>query len=224
MNRARYRCLAAAVLILIAHPALALEPGDFILRGGVGLIYPFDDSNSLTGIPGATVDVDSSTTFAFTAGYMATEHFAVELLGIWPANHDIEGDGILPGLGVSDVGELDIFPPTLTVNYYFMPKEKFHPHIGFGVNYSVYWNTKASGQTKAVLGPGTDLSIKHSVGWAATIGGDYDINDRFFVPGHLWYVDIDADASLTGMNGGGKLNVDVDVDPLVALIGFGVRF
>jgi len=26
------------------------------------------------------------------------------------------------------------------------------------------------------------------------------------------------------MNGGGKLNVDVDVDPLVALIGFGVRF
>ncbi|MGR9089991.1 MAG: OmpW family outer membrane protein [Gammaproteobacteria bacterium] len=87
---------------MLALPAAAFEPGDIILRGGVGLIFP-NDSNSLTGLPGATVGVDDAVAFAFTAGYMPTDHFAVELLGIWPANHDIEGGGILPGLGIRNV-------------------------------------------------------------------------------------------------------------------------
>lgn len=213
-------CLSTATLAL---PAAAFEPGDIILRGGAGLIFPNDDSNSLTGLPGATVGVEDAVTFAFTAGYMLTNHFAIELLGIWPANHDIEGEGILPGLGVSDVGDLDVFPPTLSVNYYFQPQERLSPHIGFGVNSTWYWNTEASAQTKAVLGPGTDLNINHSVGWAVNIGLDYDINDRFFATAGLWYVDIDAEASLktTAL---GQLDIDVDVDPLVAMFGFGVRF
>ena len=208
---------------LTANPALALDKGDIILRGGAGLIFPNDDSDDLTSVPGATVGVDNSTTFAFTAGYMFHDNLAIELLGIWPANHEVEGEGILPGLGITDVGELDIFPPTLSVNYYFMPKQKFHPHIGVGINYSVYWDTSASSQTKAVLGQGTDLDISHSVGWAVNVGADYDLNDRVFLTANLWYVDIEAEASLKS-TALGKLDVDVDVDPLVALIGIGVRF
>ena len=217
--------LAVAFLLVavFSTPVLALEPGDIILRGGVGLIFPNDDSDDLSGVPGATVEVDSSVTFAFTAGYMMTDHLAVELLGIWPADHDVEGDGVLPGLGISTVGELDIFPPTLSLNYYFMPKQKFHPHVGVGINYSVYWDTSASQQTKAVLGAGTDLDIGHSVGWALNIGGDYDLNDRFFLTANLWYVDIEAEASLKS-TALGKLDIDVDVDPWVALLGVGVRF
>jgi len=215
--------IAGLATVAVTLPAVALEPGDFILRGGAGLIVPLDDSDSLTGLPGATVDVDDAVTFAFTAGYMVTQHFAVELLGIWPANHDVDGDGILPGLGISDVGDLDVFPPTLSINYYFQPKERFRPHIGFGVNATWYWDVEASGQTKAVLGQATDLNIESSVGWAANIGFDYDINDRFFATAGLWYVDMDADASLetTAL---GELDVDIDVNPLVALIGIGVRF
>jgi outer membrane protein W len=55
------------------------------------------------------------------------------------------------------------------------------------------------------------------------IGLDYDINDRFFATAGLCYVDIDAEATLktTAL---GKLNIVVDVDPLVAMFGFGVRF
>lgn len=211
------------VLLLSGAPVLALDQGDFIVRGGAGLIFPNDDSNSLTGLPGATVDVDSSTTFAFTAGYLFTEHLSLELLGIWPANHEIDGTGILPGLGVSDVGELDIFPPTLSVNYYFTPKQRFRPHIGVGVNYSVYWDTHASAATQAALGAGTRLDIDDSVGWAVNIGGDYDLNERWFLTANLWYVDIDADAALKG-TALGRLDIDVDVDPWVALIGFGLRF
>ena len=69
-------CLSATFL---AQDALAFEPGDIILRGGAGLIFPNDDSNSLTGLPGATVGVEDAITFAFTAGYMLTNHFAIEL-------------------------------------------------------------------------------------------------------------------------------------------------
>ena len=201
----------------------ALDKGDIILRGGVGLIFPNDDSDQLTGVPGATVGVDDSATFAFTAGYMFHNNLALELLGIWPANHDVEGEGVLPGLGISDVGELDIFPPTLSLNYYFQPKQKLRPHIGVGINYSVYWDTEASSQVKAVLGNGTDLDISHSVGWAVNAGIDYDISDRMFFTANFWYVDIEAEASLKA-TALGKLDVDVDVDPFVALIGLGFRF
>ena len=211
------------IFALAANPALALDKGDIILRGGAGLIFPNDDADDLTGVPGATVGVDNSTTFAFTAGYMFHDQLAIELLGIWPANHEVEGEGILPALGITDVGELDIFPPTLSLNYYFMPKQKFHPHIGVGINYSVYWDTSASSQTKAVLGQGTDLDISHSVGWAVNVGADYELNDHFFLTANLWYVDIEAEASLKS-TALGKLDVDVDVDPLVALIGIGVKF
>ncbi len=174
-------------------------------------------------MPGATVEVDNAVTFAFTAGYMFTQNISLELLGIWPANHEVEGDGVLAGLGISKVGELDIFPPTLSVNYYFRSKERFRPHLGAGINYSVYWDTSASQQTKAVLGNGTDLDIGHSVGWALYVGGDYDINDRYFLTANLWYVAVEAEASLKS-TALGKLDIDVDVDPWVALLGVGIRF
>ena len=215
---------SAFIVVLTVFPSVqALEAGDIILRGGVGLIVPNDDSDDLSGVPGATVEVDSAVTFAFTAGYMFTQNVSLELLGIWPANHEVEGDGVLPGLGITKVGELDIFPPTLSINYYFQPKERFRPHMGVGINYSVYWDTSASQQTKAVLGSGADLDIGHSVGWALNIGGDYDINDRYFLTANLWYVDIEAEASLKS-TALGKLDIDVDVDPWVALVGVGVRF
>ena len=95
-----------------------------------------------------------------------------------------------------------------------MPKQRFHPHIGVGINYSVYWDTEASSQPKAVLGQGTDLDISHSVGWALNVGADYDLNDRLFLTANLWYVDIEAEASLKS-TALGKLDVDVDVDPEV---------
>ena len=215
--------LTLGIGLTFGSSSFALDKGDIILRGGVGLIFPNDDSDQLTGVPGATVGVDDSVTFAFTAGYMLHENLAIELLGIWPANHDVEGEGILRTLGISDVGELDIFPPTLSLNYYFQPQHKLRPHVGVGVNYSVYWDTESSSQLKAILGNGTDLDISHSVGWAVNAGLDYDISDKVFLTANFWYVDIEAEASLKATTLG-KLDVDVDVDPFVALIGLGFRF
>lgn len=215
--------LLLSIGLTTASTVYALDKGDIILRGGVGLIFPNDDSGQLTGVPGAEVGVDDSVTFAFTAGYMFHDNLAIELLGIYPANHEVEGEGVLPGIGISDVGDLDIFPPTLSLNYYFQPKQKLRPHVGVGVNYSVYWDTNASSQTKAVLGSGTDLDIDHSVGWAVNAGVDYDISDNMFFTANIWYVDIEAEATLK-VPGTGELDIDVDVDPIVALIGLGFRF
>jgi len=74
-----------------------------------------------------------------------------------------------------------------------------------------------------VLCSGADLEIGHSVGWAINVGGDYDINDRYFLTANLWYVDVDAEASFKS-TALGQLDIDVDVDPWVALLGIGVRF
>lgn len=218
------RNFAAGVLLLATVGSVhAFEAGNWLLRGGYGYISPNDDSGVLTGFPGSGVSVDDSSTFAFTAGYMFTDSVSLELLGIWPANHDVDGEGVLPGLGVSDVGELDVFPPTLSLNYYFMPGSKWRPHIGAGINYTTYFDVSASGQARAALGGRTDLDVDDSWGLALNAGLDYLVNDRFFLSGGLWYIDMSADATLTGTVAG-NLPVDIDVDPFVFMLGGGVRF
>ena len=226
MNITRFlatTALGAIMMTGLTAQSVAFEAGDWVVRGGLGYIAPNDDSGAVTGVPGSGVSVDDSATFAFTAGYMFTDSVGLELLGIWPANHDVDGEGVLPGLGINNVGDLDVFPPTLSVNYYFLPGSNWRPHIGAGINYTTYFDVSASAQTRAALGPGTDLDIDDSIGLAFNAGIDYLVNDRFFLSAGLWYVDMSADATLTG-TAAGNLPVDIDVDPFVFMLGGGIRF
>ena len=135
--------------LFMGGQVLAFDQGNWLLRGGLAYISPNDDSDAITGVPGSEIGVDDAATFGFTVGYMFTNNVSVELLGIWPANHDLEGEGTLPGLGINDVGELDIWTPTVSVNYYFMQGSKFRPHIGAGLTYTTYMDEEVSGQARA---------------------------------------------------------------------------
>ena len=196
-----------------AGSALAVQQGDILVRAGVAHIAPTGESDPIAGLPaGAVVEADSGTSLGINFTYMATDNVGVELLAAWPFNHDIKAKGSIAGLGT--VGETDQLPPTVTVQWHFMPSNNVRPFVGAGFNYTNFFDEKTQGALA-----GADLSLDDSWGYALEAGIDVDINNDWFLSGQIWYMDIDTEASLTGFQ-----KFDVEIDPWVYMIGAGTRF
>jgi outer membrane protein len=150
--------------------------------------------------------------------YMATKHIGAELI-LGTTKHDIRGRGALDSLGKA--GHTWVLPPTLTLQYHFLPDGHVRPYVGAGVNYSIFYSEKASGALQDAIGK-TKLGLSDSVGYALQAGVDVDITPRVFVNFDLKYLDIDTTARLTT---GTLVNRErVHLDPLVPGIGLGIRF
>lgn len=206
---------ALAISLGASGSALAVQQGDILVRAGVAHVAPTGESDEITAIAAdAKVEADSGTSFGINFTYMATNNVGVELLAAWPFNHDIDAKGSIDALGT--VGETDHLPPTVTVQWHFMPSNNIRPFVGAGINYTTFFDEDLSGV------PGHDLSLDDSWGYALEAGVDIDINSDWFVSGQVWYVDIDSEASISGPAINTKF--DVEIDPWVYMIGVGTKF
>lgn len=220
MHTFRFIALLTLMLMFYGQAVSAHEKGDFIVRIGPALIEPNDSSDDVEGIPGTEVAVDNNVTLGFTIGYMMTSNIGIELLGVTPSPHDLRGR---QGLGaLNKIGEVDVFPPTLCLQYYLGNSSTIQPYIGAGINYTHFSNEDTSTSLETALGGSTDLDVDDSWGLAAQVGVDVAIKDSWLVNAAIWYVDIDADATLT--TGGIDRDVDIEIDPWVFFIGIGKKF
>ncbi len=220
MHTLRNFSVLIIVLMVCSQSLSAHEKGDFIVRIGPALIEPNDSSDDVEGIPGTEVAVDNNVTLGFTIGYMLTSNIGIELLGVTPSPHDLRGR---QGLGaLNKIGEVDVFPPTLCLQYHIGNSSSIQPYIGAGINYTHFSNEDTSSSLETALGGSTDLDVDDSWGLAAQVGVDVSINDSWLVNAAVWYVDIDADATLS--TGAVNRDVDIDIDPWVFFIGIGKKF
>lgn len=196
------KALAAAVVLGASPVAFAHEAGDFLFRLGGSQVDP--KSNN-----GDVVDVDSDSSITLTLTYMLTENWAIDVLGAWPFEHDIE----LKGTGTK-VGETTHLPPTVSLQYYFLPGADFRPYVGLGLNYTFFWDEKAVGPLA-----GSDLSLDSSFGIAGQVGIDWMLGEKWFLNLDARYIDIETDAFLDG----GFLE-KVEIDPMVYGAHVGFRF
>lgn len=206
-------------------PALQAEQGDWLVRARGIVIHPDDSSGRVSGIAGSGVDVDSSVVPELDVTYMFHKHWGIEVIaGI--AEHTVSAEG--SGLAFAGVPNgFDLFdswvlPPTVTLQYHFLPDNNIRPYVGFGVNYTAFLENDATDAFEAVAGP-TDVDLDNSWGWAAQAGVDITVKDNWFVNLDVKYIDINTTATLqtTGL---GRLRVNVDVDPFVFGAGIGYRF
>ena len=214
------KILFLVTLISAAPENYAHEAGTWFARIGPALIEPNDSSNDVEGIPDTGVRVENNVTLGFTIGYMLTSKYAIELLGITPSKHNLRGNNNIAALG--KIADVDVFPPTLSLQYHFNEFEKFHPYIGIGINYTHFPDENVSSSLESALGGSTQLDVDDSWGLAAQIGADISINDKWFFNSAVWYVDIEANATLktNGLN----RDVDIDIDPWVFFAGIGRKF
>ncbi|MBK8182690.1 MAG: outer membrane beta-barrel protein [Candidatus Competibacteraceae bacterium] len=202
------KCAVAAALAsgLLTGVVQAYEAGDWVVRGGIWGVFPKSDNLSLG--PGANIDVDNGYSFGFNVTYMATRNIGIEVLGAWPFSHDIK----LSGAG--KVAETKHLPPTVTVQYHFLPDSNIRPYAGVGFNYTIFFDE----ETKGALS-GADLDLDDSWGLAGQVGVDIDVAPNWFVNFDVHYIDIDTKAKLNGQGIG-----TVEIDPWVVGINVGTRF
>ncbi|MFT7414055.1 MAG: outer membrane protein [Methylophagaceae bacterium] len=209
--------LAATGISAVATPAMAYEAGDWLVRGRIINVNPNDDSGAIhsNGSPlaGTGVTVNSDTVPELDITYMIDRNWAVELI-LGYSKHEVTSHGA--GLVAPKVINAKVLPPTLTLQYHFMPDSNIRPYIGAGVNYTYFFDEDTAGDLSTA---GVTVKMEDSWGLAAQAGVDIAINDDWFVNLDVKYIDMSTTAKFS--NG---LSVDVDVNPFVYGIGVGRRF
>ena len=224
----RNSILAASLLALaVASPAaFAHKEGDIIVRAGAATVDPQESSSDIwvgalnTDVAGTKATLDSDTQLGLNFAYMVTDHVGIELLAATPFSHSVGVQGLPAGLS-GKLGDIKHLPPTLSAVYYPMASSSaFQPYVGLGINYTWFFDTEltSSAEDKGFTG----LDLDNSWGLAYQVGADYMLTDNIMLNAQVRYIDIDTKGTTT--YGGREVEVDVDVDPFVYMVGLGYKF
>ncbi len=211
--------VALGCLVFVLPPALcfaASGESPWMVRVRALGIFP-DDSSSTFTLNGAAIsgetDVDNAYTLDLDISYFFTPNLAVELTLAY-AEHDVKANST--PLGNLDIGSLDLLPPTLTLQYHFLPTNAFRPYVGAGFSYVLIPDED----------PGNALSIDYDdgqVGLALQVGFDYFFNKNWCLTVDVKKVWVDVDVTVQ-VAPGAYVDTTVDVDPWLIGIGVGYRF
>ena len=206
------RCPVKVLSRTVLAAALALgfvanaQAQDWFVRFGPTLVDPKNNNGSLAN--GALqTDIKSQTALGVTLGYHYTPNWAVELLVSSPFEHSVQ----LNGDTALDFKHL---PPTLSVQYYFLPESRVNPFLGVGANYTLTFSENERGALA-----GTNTKVGNSFGFAAQGGLVFKIADQWDVVADIRWMDIDASVKVNGAKVG-----TTHVDPLVYGLHLGYRF
>lgn len=211
---------AAALVFALAQPAAAQgaaaqtafsgkQAGDFVVRlRGIGVLP--DESSSISVI-GGRAEVTDTYVPEIDFTYFITPNFALELIAA-TNRHSITATGT--SLGTVPVGRVWLLPPTLTVQYHPLPRSRFSPYVGAGINYTFFYNEDAAG------GAVNSLKLEDGFGWALQLGVDYYVTDRISLNLDVKKLFLSTEARLNG----GAIVAKVDLDPWIVGFGVGYRF
>lgn len=192
------KLLALACAMAVSAPVMA-DKGEFGVRARALYMNP-DSSTS----PNLNIDVEDRWIPEVDFSYWVTDNFALELVLTYPQKHDVS-------LGGANIGSVKHLPPTLMLQYHFMPKQTFQPYVGIGLNYTRFSSVN-------LLGGAVSME-KDSFGLAGQIGADIKISKNMYVNLDAKYVKIDADLSTAA----GHLT-NLKIDPWLVGFGIGWRF
>lgn len=191
----------AAGAVMAPSDAVAAEEGRWLIRGGVTQVAPKSDNGNLSA---GAISVDDRIGPSVNVAYFINPNWAIDVLGALPFKHDFSLNG-------AAAGSTKHLPPTVTLQYHFMPRAQVQPYVGAGLNVTLFMGEE--------LDSGNDLELDPSFGLSAQVGLDVPINPRWRVGLDARYIDIDTDASVDGQGIG-----TIKIDPLVYSLNLGYRF
>ncbi len=205
----------AALLLSFSFQAQESEnvqdnPWQFRLRGVV--VSP-DEEASIEAI-GGDADISTSVIPELDITYFFTENWSLELI-LGTTKHDVEA--INTAAGNIDLGSVWLLPPTLTFQYHYTSLGDFKPYVGAGLNYTIFYSVDE--------GPvADDLDYDNSFGFAGQLGIDYMISDKWFINLDVKKLFLQTDVTVNATSAlGATLGADVDINPWLFGLGFGVK-
>lgn len=199
--------LALVAALGVAVPASAHEAGDWLFRAGTSLVDPKSNNGSFG--PDLGIKVDDQVGVTFNVTYMYSANLGIEVLAALPYEHDIAvGD-------LGTVASVKHLPPTVSLQYHFLPQGVFQPYAGLGLNYTLFFSEKTKGALAA-----SDIKVdSSSLGLAAQLGFDLMLSDNWFLNLDVRWIGIETEATVDN-----TLKADVKIDPMVYGIHLGYRF
>ncbi|MCL2308858.1 MAG: outer membrane beta-barrel protein [Proteobacteria bacterium] len=196
----------AALALGVVGVAQAADANKFVVKLGLADVVPKSDNGTLSnGL--LKTDVGNSVRPSITFEYLITPNIGVEVLGAWPFRNDIKLNGVKSG-------RVDVLPPTVSLQYHFLPEKVVSPFVGVGVNYTFMYHEKTLGPIR-----GNKLDIENSWGVAAHGGVDFNFNKNWLMTLDARWIRMRNDVKVNG-NKVGKVNID----PMVWGIAVGYRF
>jgi outer membrane protein len=194
------------------QPLVGKQAGTFMVRVRAIGVIPEDNSSSISVIGGhvsATAQAAPEVDFS----YFLTDHFALELIAA-STRHTISAQST--AVGSFDVGSAWILPPTLTLQYHFLPHSAFSPYVGIGATAAFWYATSPANP------PVTHFTVGNNVGVALQAGVDYNFSGHWFANFDIKQIFLNADAHIDAL--GTTVKAHDALDPLVIGAGIGYRF
>ena len=197
--------LVSVIAISVSAEVLA---ADWMVRArGVILSPDADSSGALNGL-----DAESNVTAEIDITRFFNPNLALELI-LATSTHEVTLDNI-GGPGLDSVGSVTLLPPTLTLQYHFLPNGNVRPYAGVGINYTNFFDE--TGRLDDF-----DIALDDSFGLAVQFGVDWMLTKKASINFDIKFIDIEPeiDSSNPALDG-----IDVEINPTVIGIGVGYRF
>jgi outer membrane protein len=190
--------------------------GNWLVRLRAVQIDPANKSDAIPSlaVPANAITINDKTIPEVDISYFFTPHIAAELVLTVPQKQTVTVQQSALG-GPVDIGTFKHLPPTLMLQYHFMPDAVLRPYVGAGVNY-----TRISSVNLAVPGVGPLSLQQNSFGFALGAGFDVRIAKNAFLNFDVKKVQISSDVR----DPFGSTISTVKVDPWLYGVGIGYRF
>lgn len=203
--KAKVTVLAALALGAGLLPAVhAQDTSPWVFRVGAHVVNPKSDNGTLAGMK-ASIGSDTKPTFSLE--YFFDPHWSVDVLAALPFKHTVR----LDGTAAATTKQL---PPTVGVNYHFLPGAAVSPFVGAGLNYTRFFQTRGVGPLQ-----GAHVAIASSFGAAAHAGLDVRLDERWLLTADVRWMRIGGEVKVDGARVG-----KAKVDPLAYGLSVGYRF
>lgn len=196
--------IAAALLAAAPLAQAQAEKGNFIVRARA--VYIDSANKDSTGLG---LSINNKTIPELDISYFLSPNLAMELILTYPQKQTVNST-VVGG----DIGTFKHLPPTLLLQYHFLPTGKIRPYVGAGGNLTLISKVDLN-----VPGVGALDLENSSVGGAAQVGADVQLAPGFFLNLDAKKVMIRSDV----LSGGSKVSA-VKVDPWLLSVGIGRRF
>ena len=190
--------LAAFAVLLVAPTAKAADK-DWVFRTRAIAVLPESGKSGP-----ADLEVNSDIAFDIDLTRFLTPNLALELTALI-SSHEVDS-------ALGSLGSVRVLPPTLTLQYHFLPEGTVRPYVGGGFSYVIYYNE--TGQLDQL-----DVKLDDGFHWALQAGADVMLNETVSLNLDLKYVDLDTDVD-SNLGDLGTL----EINPWILGVGIGYRF